>query len=244
MCVASTQASRFVCIDGRSRALVGSRLASRSDCAPGAVNSTSWLGQWDPRHGRLLQLEAKVLMNECSVKVCWGRRAWLGATTSIGRASAPDLRVVPGKNEDLESVLGQNYSSETRATLLGRYHSAEWGTRRAHDLEKTPLDWRQKVATPDRTGALMNRPLRHRIWRRYMYNVTLSHYTRRENFGLHVCIPVRTNFYVGWMSEVRCAYHLGRDSKAHNIGPTCRALQDAARNVLLSIIRNEVVVRA
>ena len=77
-----------------------------------------------------------------------------------------------------------------------------------------------------------------------MYNVTLSNYTRREIFGLHVCIPVRTNFYVGWMSEVRCAYHLGRNSKAHDIGPTCRALQDAARNVLLSIIRNEVVVRA
>lgn len=236
MYVASTQASQFLCTDGRSRALFGSRLARRSDGASGAVNSTSWLGHWGSPRGRLVQLEAMVSMNECSVKAGWGQRAWLGATTSNGRASAPDLRVVPGKNEDLGNVLGQNYSLETRATLLGRYRSAEWGTRRAHDLEKTLFDWGQKVATPDRIGASMNRPLRHRIWRRDMYNVTLSHYTRRENFGLHMCIPVRTHFYVGRMSEVCCAYHLRRNSKAHDIGPTCRALQEATRNVVLSII--------
>lgn len=115
MCVASTQAFRFVCTDGRSlsRALVGSRLARRSGCAPGPVNSTSWLGHsnWGSRCGTSLQLKAMVLMNECFVKACWGQRAWLGVTTSTGRASAPDLYVVPGKSEDLRSVLGQNYSS-------------------------------------------------------------------------------------------------------------------------------------
>src|SRR6266702_728048 len=246
MCVASTQASRFVRTDGRSKALFDSRLARRWDDsdAPVTVNNTSWLGNWGSRRGRLLQLKTMVLMNECSVQACWGQQAWLGATTSNGRASAPDLRGVPGKNEDLGSVLGQNYSFETRATLLGRYHSDEWGTRRAHDLEKTLLDWGRKATTPGRTGALRNRPLLHRIWRRHMYNVTLPHNTRHENFGLHMCVPVRTNFYVGRMSEVCCAYHLRRDSKAHDIGPTCRALQEAACNVVLSIIRNEVVVRA
>ncbi len=188
MCVASTQASRFVRTDGRSKALFDSRLARRWDDsdAPVTVNNTSWLGNW----------------------------------------------------------VGQNYSFETRATLLGRYHSDEWGMRRAHDLEKTLLDWGRKATTPGRTGALRNRPLLHRIWRRHMYNVTLPHNTRHENFGLHMCVPVRTNFYVGRMSEVCCAYHLRRDSKAHDIGPTCRALQEAACNVVLSIIRNEVVVRA
>ena len=70
------------------------------------------------------------------------------------------------------------------------------------------------------------------------------HITAGVNFGLHMCIPVRTHFYVGWMSEVCRAYHLGRDSKAHDIGSTCRALQEAARNIVLSVIRNEVVVRA
>jgi len=88
----------------------------------------------------MLQLKAKMLMSECSVKACWGQRAWPGATTNNGRVSAPDLGVVPGKNEDLGSVLRQNYLLERRATLLGWYHSAEWGTQRAHDLEKRPLD--------------------------------------------------------------------------------------------------------
>ena len=59
-----------------------------------------------------------------------------------------------------------------------------------------------------------------------------------------MCIPVGAHFHVRWVTEVCCAHHLGRDSKAHDIGPTYRALEEATRNIVLSIIRNEVVVRA
>ena len=48
---------------------------------------------------------------------------------------------------------------------------------------------------------------------------------------------------MGWMSEIGCPYHFGRNSEAHDIGPTYRALQEAARNVVLTVIRNKVVVR-
>jgi hypothetical protein len=58
-----------------------------------------------------------------------------------------------------------------------------------------------------------------------------------------MCIPVGADLHVGWVAEVCGAYHLGRDSEAHDIGPTCRSLEEATRNVVLSIIRNEVVVR-
>jgi hypothetical protein len=242
MRVASTQASRFVHTDGRSRALDGSRLARRSGVAPGAGNNTSWLGHWNARLGKLLQLKTMGSMNECPA--CWGQQAWPGVTTSNGRVSALDLRGVPGEKVDPGSVLGQNYLLETEATLLGWYHPAGWGTKRAHDLKKALLDWGRKVTASDRTGALTNRPLPHRIWGQHIHGVILLHYTRGENFGLHMCIPVGTDFHVGWVAEVCGAHHLGRDSEAHDIGPTCRSLEEATRNVVFSIIRNEVVVRA
>lgn len=162
MRVASTQASQFVRTDGRSRALDGLRLARRSGVAPGAENSTSWLGNWGLHLERLLQLKTMKLMNECPA--CWGQQAWLGVTTSSGRVSAQNLRSVPEEKMVPGSVLGQNYLLETGATSLGWYHPAGWGTQTAHDLKKTLLDWGRKVTASDRTGALRNRPLPHRIW--------------------------------------------------------------------------------
>lgn len=117
MSVQSTQASRFVRTDGRSRALVDSRLVKRSDDEPGTENSTNWLENWGSRLERLRQLKAMGLLNGCPA--CWGQQAWRGATTNNGRVSALYLRGVPGENEDLGSALGQSYSLETGATWLG-----------------------------------------------------------------------------------------------------------------------------
>ena len=77
-----------------------------------------------------------------------------------------------------------------------------------------------------------------------MSDPTLKLYTRRGNVSLHVCNSVRTDFNVGGMPEVGRSYHLGGDGKAHNIWTAGRALQEAPRDVFLSIIGNEMVVRA
>ena len=202
MHVASIQASQFVRTDGRSRALDGLRLARRSGVAPGAGNSTSWLGNWGSRLEKLLQLKTMGLTNECPA--CWGQQAWLGVTTSSGRVSAQDPRGVPEDKVDPGSVLGQNYLLETEATLLGWYHPAGWGTQTAHDLKKALLDWGRKVTASDRTGALKNRPLPHRIWGQ-QHNTVSPFYNRPSvKISLYICAfpsgPIST--WGGWRKFV------------------------------------------
>jgi hypothetical protein len=55
-------------------------------------------------------------------------------------------------------------------------------------------------------------------------NILFSRYIHgTEKNSLHSGIPVGTDFDMGRMPEVRRAYHLGRDGKAHDIRSTSRA---------------------